>query len=44
MIVITQNTQLQEKGDLQKTKVKATKITKVHADGNKLRVGKEWRL
>ena len=41
MIVITQNTQ--EKDDLQKTKVKATKMTKVRADGNKFRTGKEWR-
>ena len=42
MVVIMQNTQ--EKVDLQKTKVNATKITKVRADGNKLRTGKEWRL
>ena len=41
MVVIMQNTQ--EKADLQKTKVNATKITKVRADGNKLRTGKEWR-
>ena len=41
MVVIMQNTQ--EKADLQKTKVNSTKITKVHADGNKLRTGKEWR-
>ena len=34
----------QEIADLQKTKVNAIKITKVHADGNKLRTGKEWRL
>ena len=34
----------QEKADLQKTKVNATKITKVRADENKLRTGKEWRL
>ena len=33
-----QNTQ--EKADLQKTKVNATKIAKVRADGNKLRTGK----
>ena len=33
----------QEKADLQKTKVNVTKITKVCADGNKLRPGKEWR-
>ena len=32
-----------EKADLQKTKVNATKITKVRADGNKLRSEKEWR-
>ena len=31
----------QEKADLQKTKVNATKITKVRADGNKLRTGRE---
>ena len=42
MVVIMQNTQ--ENVDLQKTKVNATKITKVRADGNKLRTGKEWRL
>ena len=41
MVVIMQNTQ--EKADLQKTKVNATKITKVRADGNKLLTGKEWR-
>ena len=41
MVVIMQNTQ--EKADLQRTKPKATKITKVHVDGNKLRTGKEWR-
>ena len=41
MVVIMQNTQ--EKADLQKMKVNATKITKVRADGNKLRTGKEWR-
>ena len=33
----------QEKADLLKTKVNATKITKVRADGNKFRTGKEWR-
>ena len=33
-----------EKADLQKIKVNATKITKIRADGNKLRTGKEWRL
>ena len=38
MVVIMQNTQ--DKADLQKTKVNATKITKVRADGNKLRTGK----
>ena len=32
-----------EIADLQKTKVNTTKIRKVHADGNKLRTGKEWR-
>ena len=31
------------KSNLQKTKVNATKITKVRADGNKLGIGKEWR-
>ena len=41
MVVIMQNTQ--EKADLQKMKVNAMKITKVHADGNKLHTGKEWR-
>ena len=41
MVVMMQNTQ--EKADLQKTKVNATKITKVRADGNKLCTGKEWR-
>ena len=34
MAVIMQNTQ--EKAELQKMKVNATKIRKVHADGNKL--------
>ena len=42
IVVIVQNTQ--EKADLQKMKVSATKIRKVRADGNKLRTGKEWRL
>ena len=37
-----QNTQ--EKADLQKTKVNATKLRKVYVDRNKLRTGKEWRL
>ena len=47
VVVIMQNTQ--EKADLQKMKVNATKITKVleitkvYADGNKLCTGKEWR-
>ena len=41
IVVIMQNTQ--EKADLQKTKVNATKITKVRVDGNKLHAGKEWR-
>ena len=41
MVVIMQNTQ--EKADLQKVKVNAIKIRKVHADENKLRLGKEWR-
>ena len=36
-----QNTQ--EKAISQKMKVNATKVTKVHADGNKLCTGKEWR-
>ena len=39
MVVIMQNAQ--EKADLQKTKVNATKITKVHVDGNKLVLGKK---
>ena len=34
----------QEIADLQKTKVNAINITKVRADRNKLRIGKEWRL
>ena len=38
MVVIMQNTQ--EKANLQKMKVNATKITKVRADGNKLCTGK----
>ena len=41
MVVIMQNTQ--EKVNLQKMNVNATKIAKVHADGNKLHTGKEWR-
>ena len=41
MVMIMQNTQ--EKADLQKTKVNATKITKVCADVNIFRTGKEWR-
>ena len=41
MVVIMQNTQ--GKVNLQKTKVNATKITKVRVDRNKLRTGKEWR-
>ena len=35
---------IQEKADLQKMKVNDTKIKKIHADGNKLCTGKEWRL
>ena len=38
MVVIMQNTQ--EKANLQKMNVNATKIAKVHADGNKLHTGK----
>ena len=38
MVVIMQNTQ--EKANLQKTKVNATKIRKVCVDGNKFRTGK----
>ena len=34
----------QEIADLQKTKINAIKITKVHADGNKLHTGKAWSL
>ena len=34
----------QEVADLQKKKINAIKIAKVRADGNKLRIGKEWRL
>ena len=41
VVMIMQNTQ--EKANLQKTKVNATKITKVRADGNKFHTGKEWR-
>ena len=39
--MIMQNAQ--EKANLQKRKVNASKITKVHVDRNKLRTGKEWR-
>ena len=35
MVVIMHAEYTQEKADLQKTKVNATKITKVRADGNK---------
>ena len=42
LVVIMHAEYTQEKADLQKTKVNATKITKVRADGNKLRTGKEW--
>ena len=38
LVVIIQN--LQEKPDLQKTKVNATKIRQVHVDRYKLRTGK----
>ena len=41
LVVIMQN--LQEKPDLQKTKVNATKIRKVRVDRYKLHTGKEWR-
>ena len=41
LVVIMQNSQ--EKANLQKTKVIATKIRKVYADGYKLHTGKEWR-
>ena len=41
MVVIVQN--IQEKANLQKIKVNTTKITKVRADGNKLRAEKQWR-
>ena len=41
LAVIMQNTQ--EKADLTKTKLNAMKITKIRADGNKLRTTKEWR-
>ena len=41
LVVIMQN--LQEKANLQKTKVNATKIRKVRVDEYKLRTGKEWR-
>ena len=33
----------QEKANLRKTKVNATKIRKVHANGYNLHTGKEWR-
>ena len=36
-----QNTQV--KANLHKTKLNATKVTKVRADGNKLCTEKEWR-
>ena len=39
IVVIMQKTQ--EKANLQKMEVNATKIRKVRADGNKLRTGKE---
>ena len=42
MVVIMHAEYTQEKADLPKTKVNATKIIKVHVDGNKLRTGKEW--
>ena len=41
MVVIMQNAQ--EKVDLQKIKVNATRTSKVCEDGNKLHTGKEWR-
>ena len=41
MVVIMQNSQ--EKADLQRIKVHATKIRKVHADRNKFCTGKEWK-
>ena len=41
LVVIMQNSQ--DKADLQKTKVNATKIRKVREDGCKPRTGKEWR-
>ena len=41
--MIVQNS-TQEIADLLKKKANAIKITKVLADGNKLRTGKEWRL
>ena len=34
---------MQEKADLQKTKVNAMKIRKVRADGYTLCTGKEWK-
>ena len=42
-MVASVNAEYTRKADLQKTKVNATKITKVHADGNKLCIEKEWR-
>ena len=42
LTIFTQNTQ--EKAYLQKTKVNATKITKVHVGGNKLVLGKNGGL
>ena len=41
LVVIMQNSQ--EKANLQKTKVNATKMRKVHADGYEFHTGKEWR-
>ena len=41
LVVITQNSQ--EKADLQKMKINAMKIGKVHSNGNKLHTEKEWR-
>ena len=40
-VVIVQN--IQEKANSQKTKVNATKITKVRVDENKLHAENEWR-
>ena len=42
MVVIMQITQ--EIAGIQKTKVNTMKTRKVHADGNKLCNGKEWRF